>query len=259
MPRTKIKELIKRWIISYYNAAICSGSPQRLYLIKLGMKSNRIFNGAGVIDNDYFWQTAQAARQNPRKYSKMPGLDSSVRFFLASARFIECKNIDGLLRAYSLYLSKNKNNKVYPPWRLVIIGDGPCRSAINQMILDEGITGVILPGFLQIDQLPIYYGLASTFILPSHKDTWGLVVNEAMAAGLPILVSKNCGCASDLVREGENGFTFDSNDVDILSELMEKMSSNKVDLTSMRIASTMRIKEWDLIKFAQGLHDALKI
>ena len=81
-----------------------------------------------------------------------------------------------------------------------------------------------MPGFKQYDELPIYYGLAGAFIHASTTEQWGLVVNEAMAAGLPVIVSERCGCAPDLVENGRNGFTFDPYDVDALTHLMLKMA-----------------------------------
>ena len=84
---------------------------------------------------------------------------------------------------------------------------------------------VILPGFRQYDELPAFYGLARAFVHASTTEQWGLVVNEAMAAGLPVLVSDRCGCAQDLVRNGVNGFTFDPCDVEELAGLMHRVAA----------------------------------
>jgi glycosyltransferase involved in cell wall biosynthesis len=116
---------------------------------------------------------------------------------------------------------------------------------------------VHFPGFKQAGELPAYYGLAQVFILASsHFEPWGLVVNEAMAAGLPVLVSKACGCAVDLVQEGVNGFTFDPYDVQGLARLLEKMSSREVDLPAMGAASRRLIADWTPGVFAQNLFNA---
>ena len=84
---------------------------------------------------------------------------------------------------------------------------------------------VILAGFKQYDELPAYYGLASAFVHASTTEQWGLVVNEAMASGLPVLVSDRCGCAPDLVEDGVNGFTFDPYDVEALAGLMQRVAA----------------------------------
>src|SRR5262249_59830905 len=95
-------------------------------------------------------------------------------------------------------------------WKLVLLGEGEQRAKLEGLRDALGLRNdVSMPGFKQYDELPAYYGLASAFVHTSTTEQWGLVVNEAMAAGLPVLVSERCGCGPDLVREGVNGFTFD--------------------------------------------------
>jgi glycosyltransferase involved in cell wall biosynthesis len=115
-----------------------------------------------------------------------------------------------------------------------------------------------LAGFKQPKDIANYFSNAICLILPSIYETWGLVVNEAMAAGLPVLVSRACGCAPDLVQEGINGFTFDPYDVDGLARLMVRMSSGEVDLQAMGRASRKIIADWTPEVFAENLFKALE-
>jgi glycosyltransferase involved in cell wall biosynthesis len=108
-------------------------------------------------------------------------------------------------------------------------------------------------GFKQIDELPLYYGLARCLIIPSLGDTWSLVINEAMACGLPVLVSRACGCSPDLVQEGVNGFTFDPYDVNGLAQLIGRISSETCDILEMGEASRRIIASWPLALFAENL------
>ena len=101
--------------------------------------------------------------------------------------------------------------------------------------------------------------MASAFVHASTTEQWGLVVNEAMAAGLPVLVSNRCGCAPDLVRDGVNGFTFDPYDVDRLADLMLKVSSDQCDREAMGQASRAIIKDWGPERFADGLMQAVAV
>ena len=110
-----------------------------------------------------------------------------------------------------------------------------------------------MPGFKQYGDLPAYYGLAQAFILPSTEEQWGNVVNESMACGLPVLVSTRCGCATTLVRNGVNGFTFDPLDVGGLAKLMLKFSDGEVDLVAMGQASREIIADWTPDTFADNL------
>lgn len=141
---------------------------------------------------------------------------------------------------------------------MVLLGDGELREALEFQISNLGLSDAIkLPGFVEYEDLPAYYGLASAFIHASTVEQWGLVVNEAMAAGLPVLVSERSGCVTDLVRHGENGFTFDPYRTEQLAELMLRLTSDDVDLESMRRASVRIIAKWGPDRFARGLVDAV--
>jgi glycosyltransferase involved in cell wall biosynthesis len=115
---------------------------------------------------------------------------------------------------------------------------------------------VLLPGFKQYPDLRAYYGLASAFVHASTTEPWGLVVNEAMASGLPVLVSNRCGCAPDLVRDGVNGFTFDPGNVEQLAHLMLKVSTLNYQLSTFSVASRRIVASWGADRFASGLHQA---
>jgi len=90
-----------------------------------------------------------------------------------------------------------------------------------------------MPGFKQKEELPKYLAVSDVFVLPSVSEGWGLVVNEAMAAGLPILISKKCGCSQELVEDGKNGFSFDPQDTNELLRLMLDIADGKYDLKVM--------------------------
>lgn len=259
-PRRAWKELPKRLIIGLCDAGLCGGKSSRAYLQHLGMKSDKIFEGLDVVDNDFFWQGAEKARRNPEAYRYLPGLESPEPFFLASNRFVNGKNLNGLLHAYAEYRSRiSTSGNGCAPWRLVLLGDGVERPNLERLVQAENIRGVSFVGFRQIDDLPIYYGLSSAFIHPSFQDTWGLVVNEAMAAGTPVLVSSRTGCMPDLVAEGKNGFSFDPNDLEAMTSLMVRMSTGQVDLKAMRQASRDIISQWGPRRFAQGIYQALQV
>jgi glycosyltransferase involved in cell wall biosynthesis len=253
--RSRGKELVKRWLVHQYDSALCAGKSHRQYLEILGMPPQQIFDGLDVVDNEYFKEMAEAARQNPDLFRHLPGLASERPFFLASSRFIKRKNMAGLLKAFAYYRCQTTPDQ---GWRLVILGDGIERASLESLIISENIPDVSLAGFRQIEELPAYYGLASVFIHPAYQDQWGLVVNEAMAAGLPVLVSNTCGCAADLVKYGENGFTFSPENVHELAELMIRVSSTKTDTKAMGISAQKVIDEWGLMRFVNGLYFALK-
>jgi len=245
--RYAVKELIKSKIVQYYDSALVAGSPQKEYLCSLGFAPERIFLGYNVVDNAHF----ESAAVNSGYFKKR----EFRRSFLVVSRFIKRKNLDTLVIAFIRYAASSESND----WSLRIIGDGPERLSLERLIRSSAYADRIrLDGFLQYEELPLCYAAAGCFILPSLSDQWGLVVNEAMASGLPVLVSERCGCAIDLVKEGLNGFTFDPTDVEQLAKLMARISSNSFDIERLGEASRRCIANWNLDRFVLGLESAVR-
>jgi glycosyltransferase involved in cell wall biosynthesis len=238
-PRTWWKEAIKRRIVGLYSAALVGGQRHVEYLVELGMPRERVFTGYDVVDNHYFRQKAEEVRSRRSSASAKATADREVRqkcalpenYFLASARFVEKKNLPTLIRAYAEYRrgseirsqkSEVSNNKA--SWDLVVLGDGPLKTDLCRLISDLRLNEhVHLPGFEPYDELPVYYALANAFVHASTTEQWGLVVNEAIASGLPVIVSERCGCVPELING--NGFTFDpTNEQELTARLLEMAS-----------------------------------
>jgi glycosyltransferase involved in cell wall biosynthesis len=122
----------------------------------------------------------------------------------------------------------------------------------------QELRDVVFAGFQQGDAVPAYYGLASCLVLPSISETWGLVVNEAMAAGLPVLVSQRCGCVPELVQPGVNGYVFDPLDTEGLARLLGVMSSETADAGRMSEASRQIVALYTPETWAQTLADCIE-
>jgi glycosyltransferase involved in cell wall biosynthesis len=250
--RVPWREAVKRTLVRQFDAALVSGTRSLRYAIALGIPEDRAARGYSVVDNDYFWSQAETVRHDPSSARTRPGLDDATPFFLASARFIERKDLPTLLSGYRRYRERSTN-----PWRLVLLGDGPLRPAVAEMLKVHDIQGVSLPGWQQIDALPAYYALASAFVHPAIVDQWGLVVNEAMASGLPVVVSTGAGCSTDLVREGVNGFTFDPRDPEGLAVRLRQVA-HETDRQAMGSASREIVAAFPLSLFGQGLYRAIE-
>jgi glycosyltransferase involved in cell wall biosynthesis len=267
-PRTWWKEIIKRRIVNLYCAALVGGQRHVEYLVELGVPQERIFTGYDVVDNDYFAQRAIEIRDSHlrRGYGgqaafeirKKHGLPEN--YFLASARFIEKKNLPRLIRAYAQYRGRSQGTGVTDPgyngdapWDLVLLGDGPMRETLNAQLATLNLhPHVHLPGFKQYNELPVYYALANAFVHASTTEQWGLVVNEAIASGLPVIVSERCGCAPELVRD--NGFTFDPMDEDELASRLFKMAAlSDDDRKRLGDASYSIAADFSPDRFGEGL------
>ena len=92
----------------------------------------------------------------------------------------------------------------------MVLGSGVEETYLRRLAVEIRLKGVVWPGFVQYDMLPVYYGLASAFVHPAKSEPWGLVVNEAAASGLPLLVSRTVGAQYELVEDGRNGYLLDA-------------------------------------------------
>ncbi len=255
-PRTWWKEMIKRRVVGVYSAALVGGQRHVEYLVELGMPRDSIFTGYDVVDNAYFRRRAEEVRSQKSDVRKQYGL--SENYFLASARFIEKKNLPTLIRAYAAYRQKSEASG-NPPWDVVLLGDGPLREALNSQLSTLNLHAhVHLPGFKPYDELPVYYALAKAFVHASTTEQWGLVVNEAVASGLPVIVSERCGCVPELVRG--NGFTFDPIDErELPSRLLQIASLSDDERRSLGNASYRIAENFAPEHFGEGLEQAAKL
>jgi glycosyltransferase involved in cell wall biosynthesis len=228
-------------------------------MVQLGMAPERISLGYDAVDNFYFANQAEGVRNHKLEIRTKHNLPEN--YFLASARFIEKKNLLRLLESYARYreLAGESQNlmRIATIRDLVLLGDGPLRPELCRLISSLRLQHCVrLPGFIQYGELPVYYGLADAFIHASTTEQWGLVVNEAMASSLPVLVSSRCGCASDLVQEGRNGFTFDPYNGEQMAELMLRISASDFPLSTLGSESQRIIASWGPARFASGVEAA---
>jgi glycosyltransferase involved in cell wall biosynthesis len=246
--RHPLKEAMKRRIIRLFDAAFVAGAPHADYLVRLGFPHRKITTGYDVIDNLHFAPNAEAT-DRPTTFN-LPD-----RFFFCCSRFVEGKNLQFLIDAFHRY----KRQAGPLAWDLVITGDGPLYTPLLRHVQRLSLChNVHMIGHKSYDELPHLYATAGAFVFPSLSETWGLVVNEAMAAGLPLLISNVIGCQHDLVRNGVNGYLFDPNDMTQLAALMARVAENS-ERGTMGEASRIIIRHWDLDRFAAGLFDAASI
>jgi glycosyltransferase involved in cell wall biosynthesis len=163
------------------------------------------------------------------------------------------KNLARLLTAYGLYREAAGSTA----WDLVLCGDGPLRGELEAMTDHLGLRPwVHFPGFVQYGELPVYYGLASAFVLVSTTEQWGLVVNEAASAGLPLLVSERCGCVPELVVEGRNGRSLDPFDEAGIADAMKFLSDEPDRASRMGQASQEVVSAFSPTRFGDSLISA---
>lgn len=251
-PSALWKEWIKQRRVRRCDAALVGGTWHASYLSKLGFPQDRIFLGYDAVDNEYFATGAAEARRNRIRIQEQLGLPD--KYFFANTRFIPRKNIDGLLRSFAAY-----RRRVEQPWGLVISGSGEMERDWRSLALQLGLTKCIhWPGFIQYDQLPKYYALASAFVHVAHREAWGLVVNEAAACGLPLIVGERVGATCELVRDDHNGFLVDScNQNSLIAALTRMTLMGETERRRMGERSEELASDYGPDRFGQGLRKAL--
>lgn len=230
MPRELIKKALARLLFDY---GIAGGKPHARYLRELGFKSDKIGRFYDVVDNDYYMRASDGARRRPEAFRE---LRLPPNYFLYVGRLSPEKNIDGLIREYVRYVARGGT------WQLVLVGDGPQRAELERLAHESDVADRIrFEGLRNTHETIPYYSFANCFVLPSTREPWGLVVNEAMAASLPVLVSDRCGCAEDLVSEGVNGFIVNPQQPGEMAGMFTHMESISVDARNQMGAASRRI------------------
>ena len=248
-PRVWWKEAVKKRRVRRFSAALVGGPRHRDYIAKLGLPADRIALGYNAVDNAGF--AAKAAKAGREGLPDRP-------YFVAANRFVPEKNLLRLVRAYAAYRAEADR-----PWDLALCGGGPDEAEVDALIHDLGLSrSVHRPGFVQEDDLARWLAHAGAFVHPSLMEPWGLVVNEAAACGLPLLVSDRAGCVATLVPEpsGTTGRRFDPRDDDELAAALAWMAGlNPADRAAMGRRSAEVVAEWGPARFARGVVEALEM
>ena len=258
-PRRAPVEAIKRAVAAHYAGGLAGSRSQARYLADLGVPREAIELGYDVVDNDYFAARAAAVRSS----GAMPEIAGRAfpeamrgRYFLGVNRFVAKKNLPSLVRAYHAFRKGRGDDPA--DWPLVLLGDGEERGTIEAEIDRLGLRGhVMIPGFLQIDRLPEFYATAGAFVHASTTEQWGLVVNEAMASGLPVVVSQRCGCVEELVEDGVTGIVFDPFDETAITAALHA-AATLPDREGLIERANARIAKWDIDRFGAGLAAAAR-
>lgn len=243
VPRGFIVNTIKKMVYANVDAIFCPAEDWIDTFQYWGFSKEAVFFGEDVVDNHYWNIKTNDTQSLPKKY------------FLSVGRQIERKNLKTLVDSFCL-LHKQHPDTGY---ELVLVGNGPQRKELEYSIPIQMKEKIHFLNFKSPVDLREIYQRAAFFVLPSRSEQWGLVVNEAMAAGLPIAVSRQCGCALSLVQRNENGFVFDANDVSELTNILIKVDQLS-DEERMLMAEKSKeiIARWDLDRFSSGAIAAME-
>jgi len=240
-----LTEFLKREFLDRCSGFVVPGRSAREYLQAHAIPEEKIFTAPNAVDNRLFAEIAGRTRSAAADCRRRLALPN--RYFLFVGRLVAEKGVFDLLQAYAI-LDEELRMEV----GLVFAGDGPCRLALEERAQTVRNGMIKFAGFVQRNELAEYYALSDMLILPTSSDTWGLVVNEAMACGLPVLLSRVAGCAADLVSDDWNGRLVSPGDIKSLARSMEDLGSDPVRCREMGVRSQQHIAQYSPEAWASG-------
>ncbi len=243
-------EFMKKRFLRMCRAFVAAGETSREYLLALGAPGQSVHIAPDAVDVQFYSTLATKARQQADRLRALHGLPA--RYFLCVGRLVEEKGVFDLLSAYG---------KLDEPTRsqigLVFVGDGPARADLERRAKQIGPGVVKFMGWFDRERVPEVYALAEALVFPTHSDTWGMVVNEAMACELPIIASQVAGCVPDLVEHGWNGLVVQPSNPQALADAMNTLFRKPEVVSRMRTHSRERIQAYLPEACAEGLAKAM--
>lgn len=239
-------EWLKRYFVNSCNAFVVPGKSSFAYLRSFGVNEQVIVTAPNAVDNIFFAAKSENTRTHAIEFRQKLKLPS--RFILFVGRLVPEKGIFDLLEAYGK-LETSLRSEV----GLVFAGDGISREELTRRAKEIRPGTVCFRGFAQREELAGLYALAETLVLPTQSDPWGLVVNEAMACGLPIIVSDVAGCSADLVEDGWNGYIVPPRNSEKLSVAINSLLRQPEIRQRMSAHSLERIRKYSPEACADGL------
>jgi glycosyltransferase involved in cell wall biosynthesis len=247
----RLVEFVKTRFLRLCRGFVVSGKSSFHYLKDLGIPAERIFTAPNAVDIQLFSSLADKARRDAIQIRTRHSLPA--RYFLYVGRLVEAKGIFDLLDAYA-----KLSDTIRAQVSLVFVGDGVDRTRLEERASAIAPGTILFPGFVHREELAEFYGLSDVFIFPTHSDPWGLVVNEAMSCGLPVVATSVAGCTEDLVRDGWSGFVIPPRDPSSLAGAMAHLAVDSALRVEMGARSEEKIREYSPEAWAQGLVDATK-
>jgi len=244
--KTFLEELFQRT-----GAFLISGTLNAEYYRFYGANPRRFFQVPWAVDNDRFTQGSDLSAEKRRDLRERLRIGEDRVVILFSGKLVDRKDPLTLLHAFEQLNGRDGAS-------LVFLGDGVLRRALEDYARDRAIEQVVFTGFVNQQLIPSIYGLADIFVLPSTYEPRGAVINEAMASGLPVVVSNRVGSIGDIVRPEDNALVLEAGDTAALSSALDRLISNPPLRQQMGRRSREIISTWSYHEDVQGILEALR-
>jgi len=246
--RSFLKNILLRWVYKHIDIAFYTGTHNKIYFEKNGLQPHQLIRAFHAVDNVRFQNTESRFTEAALLMKDELGIGVNDLVFLYAGKLIPTKDIGNLIRSF-----KNVNNKNV---HLIIVGNGPEEHKLKKD--NKHLKNLHFLDFQNQAVMPVVYQACDVFVLPSVGETWGLSVNEAMAAGKAVLVSDKCGASIDMVTDGENGYVFKAGNVEDITFKMMKFVEAKENLKIMRANSLKKIRQFTFDSFVVAIENVFR-
>ena len=246
-----LARLAKARTLRAFDGCLSIGSLNRDYYLHYGVEARNIFHAPFCVDNARF-KTAIIDRPRLRNAKRHAlGVEDKGLVVLFASKLLRRKRPADLLSAFANLAPR------YPSLYLVIAGAGEESHACEESVRAAGLVQrVKFLGFVNQSQLPRLYAASDIFVLPSEDEPWGLVINEAMAAGLPVIVSDDVGAAADLVQDRNTGIVYPMGDIAALTGSLVLLIENANLRANIASRASALIASWDVDACVSAIADA---
>lgn len=248
LPRWKktLKQIVLKRLFKRISAFLAIGRYNAEFYEAYGVPKEKIFHVPYAVDNNFFLSKAKELSPRKNELKKELGIPDDLPVILFCGKLTPVKRPMDLLQAY---VQVSKDTKC----ALVFVGNGSLRSELESYTRERNLRHVYFTGFQNQTELPTFYAMADLLVLPSGFEPWGLVVNEAMCFGLPVIISDQVGAGGDLVQENSNGFIYPWGDVITLAERLKVLFTDTSLIEKMGKASHDLITKWSYHNGVQGV------
>jgi glycosyltransferase involved in cell wall biosynthesis len=245
-----MRALLLRTLFRSASGFMVSGALNADYYRHYGADPNHFFLLPWAVDNDRFAEASRFTAGEREAMRAKVGIRPDNAVFVFSAKLVERKDPMTLLRAYEQMSDRERAV-------VLLLGDGVLREPLEAFAREHELRNIHFAGFVNQSELPKYYGMSDIFVLPSTYEPRGAVINEAMACGLPVIVTDRCGSIGDIVLEGENAFVYPAGDATALSASMSRLAADPELRARMGQRSREIIATWTFARGVEGVKAAL--
>ncbi|HYC62603.1 MAG TPA: glycosyltransferase family 4 protein [Thermoanaerobaculia bacterium] len=247
---SRVRAGVLRTIFGVTDRFLVSGVLNADYYRRYGADERRFHLVPWAIDNIRFEEGSRFAPGEREAMRERFGIRSDQLAIVFSAKFLPRKDPMTLLRAVDAMRHRDRA-------AVIFLGHGELRDEMERFARERSLS-VHFAGFVNQSQLPKHYAAADVFVLPSVYEPRGTVINEAMASGLPVIISDRCGPIADIVQHGENGFVFAAGDVAALARHLDELVADPELRARMALRSREIISTWDYARGVEGVLEALR-